>query len=363
MTYIVQRHNRFYVVAYDGLDPLTGRERRRWHPVGHDRDEAEALAARLDLDRAGTAAGTRRTDHGSTTSSLERGCRTSAARSERPPPTATPGSSTTTSHPPSATSRCDGCAPTTSTTSTSSSPPPAAATGRARAQDRARGPHDRPRRARPGRAARARRPQRRPRRPRPATPSRGTAPPGPGPPTSWPPSSTAARRQRLYPALHLAAHTGMRRGEIVGLKWSDLDRTTRTAVDPSDRCRASPGDPSSSASRPAPAGAASTSTQPPSTELDRWRRRLRLDGLPHGPDDWMFCNPTGRFLNPESLSQLFDRIVQRADAAPHPLPRPAPHPRLAARRRRRADQGRQRTPRPRPPRRSRCTPTSTSCPA
>jgi integrase len=53
MTYIVQRHNRFYVVAYDGLDPLTGRERRRWHPVGSDRDEAEALAARLEVDRAG----------------------------------------------------------------------------------------------------------------------------------------------------------------------------------------------------------------------------------------------------------------------------------------------------------------------
>ena len=32
MTYIVERKNRFYVVAYDGLDPLTGKERRRWHP-------------------------------------------------------------------------------------------------------------------------------------------------------------------------------------------------------------------------------------------------------------------------------------------------------------------------------------------
>ncbi len=36
MTYIVER-NRFYVVSYDGLDPLTGRERRRWIPIGHDR--------------------------------------------------------------------------------------------------------------------------------------------------------------------------------------------------------------------------------------------------------------------------------------------------------------------------------------
>jgi hypothetical protein len=51
MSYIVQRQDRFYVVAYDGLDPLTGRERRRWHPVGHDHDEAEQLAARLDRER------------------------------------------------------------------------------------------------------------------------------------------------------------------------------------------------------------------------------------------------------------------------------------------------------------------------
>jgi integrase len=26
----------------------------------------------------------------------------------------------------------------------------------------------------------------------------------------------------------------------------------------------------------------------------------------------MFCNTAGRFLNPESISQLFDRIVQRS---------------------------------------------------
>jgi hypothetical protein len=46
-------------------------------------------------------------------------------------------------------------------------------------------------------------------------------------------------------------------------------------------------------------------------ELDRWRRRLRRDGLPCGPDDWMFCNASGRFLNPDSVSQLFDRLLRR----------------------------------------------------
>ncbi len=55
MTYIVQRQDRFYVVAYDGLDPLTGKERRRWHPVGHDRHDAEIAAARIARDNAGAA--------------------------------------------------------------------------------------------------------------------------------------------------------------------------------------------------------------------------------------------------------------------------------------------------------------------
>ena len=39
-----------HVVAYDGVDALTGKERRRWHPVGHHREEAEAVRRRLDLE-------------------------------------------------------------------------------------------------------------------------------------------------------------------------------------------------------------------------------------------------------------------------------------------------------------------------
>ena len=51
MSYVIQRQDRFYVVAYDGLDPLTGKERRRWHPAGRDRAEADAMAHRLDAER------------------------------------------------------------------------------------------------------------------------------------------------------------------------------------------------------------------------------------------------------------------------------------------------------------------------
>lgn len=46
------------------------------------------------------------------------------------------------------------------------------------------------------------------------------------------------------------------------------------------------------------------------TVLDRWRQRLARDGLPDGNDNWIFINRTGRFVNPESISQLFQRIQQ-----------------------------------------------------
>ena len=54
MAYIVQRKDRYYVIAYDGIDPTTGRERRRWHPVGHSRTDAEAIAHHLESVAAGS---------------------------------------------------------------------------------------------------------------------------------------------------------------------------------------------------------------------------------------------------------------------------------------------------------------------
>ena len=52
MAYIIERNDRFYVVAYDGNDPLTGRERRRWHSAGRSRTDAEAIAATVASERS-----------------------------------------------------------------------------------------------------------------------------------------------------------------------------------------------------------------------------------------------------------------------------------------------------------------------
>jgi hypothetical protein len=48
--YISQRRGRFYVVIYEGRDPVTGKELWRWHPAGSDRAEAERLAKKLTVE-------------------------------------------------------------------------------------------------------------------------------------------------------------------------------------------------------------------------------------------------------------------------------------------------------------------------
>jgi len=45
--YVAHKGDRWYAVIYQGVDPETGRERRSWIPAGTDRSEAEALAAQL----------------------------------------------------------------------------------------------------------------------------------------------------------------------------------------------------------------------------------------------------------------------------------------------------------------------------
>jgi integrase len=45
--YVVEKGGRFYAVIYEGRDPITGRERRSWHAAGSDRAKAEGFAGLL----------------------------------------------------------------------------------------------------------------------------------------------------------------------------------------------------------------------------------------------------------------------------------------------------------------------------
>lgn len=51
--HVARKGDRYYAVIYEGLDPITGREKRTWHAAGTNRADAEALAARLAAERDG----------------------------------------------------------------------------------------------------------------------------------------------------------------------------------------------------------------------------------------------------------------------------------------------------------------------
>ena len=53
--YAARKGNRWYAVIYEGLDPVTGKEVRRWHPAGTTKAGAEKLARRLAKDLDGPA--------------------------------------------------------------------------------------------------------------------------------------------------------------------------------------------------------------------------------------------------------------------------------------------------------------------
>ena len=311
MSYIIQRQTRFYVVAYDGLDPLTGKDRRRWHPAGHDRGDAEAMAGRLDLERDD-----QRPEIGgpitlgSFLTETWLPCKRRVVRA------------TTAYRYAWYVDRC--IVPAIGDITLRRMrldhlesfyghlAPTGGQHGRGLAPKTVLEVHMivraaldlAVRRELVGRNVAADEHLRLPRA-------------GNSVARTWTDVELArfldsARSHRLYPALHLAAHTGMRRGEIAGLKWCDLDTSTqRVAIRRTLQCVGG---------QPVEFGC-KTRTSRRSVELDhgtvdllrRWRRRLIRDRLPHGADDWMFSNTAGRYLNPQSISQLFDRIVARTD--------------------------------------------------
>ena len=51
--HVARKGDRWYAVIYDGTDPITGKERRTWNAAGTDRADAERLAARLAAEHNG----------------------------------------------------------------------------------------------------------------------------------------------------------------------------------------------------------------------------------------------------------------------------------------------------------------------
>jgi integrase len=312
MAYIIERKDRFYVVAYDGIDPITRRQRKRWHAAGDCRVDADAIAARLAKDRSDTrrAAGSRLTlGRFMTEQWMPR------RRRELRPSTANRYAWMIENY----------VIPAVGAVVVSSLRAEhldrlytdliehGSATGGPLSTKTVYDVHVVIRSAL-GHAVRSRlvdhnvaldtRP------PRPTTRSRPS-------PEVWTAEQLAhflehTAHLRLHAALHLAATTGMRRGEIAGLRWADWNRSThRLSI---ARSRQSIGGRSVEIPTKTSSSRRCIDLDPTTEDvLARWRHRQGTAGLPTDQADPVFTNTGGHPIHPESLTQLFDRQVTRLD--------------------------------------------------
>jgi integrase len=121
--------------------------------------------------------------------------------------------------------------------------------------------------------------------------------------------------ERFYAAFLLAATTGMRRGEVLGLHWRDLDldagraAVTQTLIAVRGELMFST--PKTAKGRRLVALDAFTVAA-----LREHRRSQLVERLSLGPDyqdrDLVFCQENGEPVHPDRFSDLFDRMVKAA---------------------------------------------------
>ncbi len=119
---------------------------------------------------------------------------------------------------------------------------------------------------------------------------------------------------RMAPAFYLAAHTGMRRGEVLGLRWRDLDLNAG---------RVSVRQALVSVAYEVSISDVKTGTSRRTIDIDDdivqvlrdWHktRTEERDGVEPAADDLVFVKADGTSMHPDIFSQLFDRTVAKID--------------------------------------------------
>lgn len=126
---------------------------------------------------------------------------------------------------------------------------------------------------------------------------------------------TAAREERNGPLWHLLAMTGARRGEVLGLRWTDLDLD---AAEMTVAVAAGYVDGQRHLDTPKTESGRRTIALDPQTVtvLREHRKRMLEERLLMGSaftdEGWVFAEPDGEGLNPRNVSMAFGRRVRRA---------------------------------------------------
>ena len=129
----------------------------------------------------------------------------------------------------------------------------------------------------------------------------------------------AARTTRMFPIVFLALATGLRRGEVLGLRWSDVDleRRSLTVAQSLEQTKAGLRFKTPKTKRSRRTIALSPSLV---EELQAHRARQAADrlalGMGRDPAGLVFTRIDGDPIQPDSVTKMFARIVARAKIRP-----------------------------------------------
>jgi integrase len=124
----------------------------------------------------------------------------------------------------------------------------------------------------------------------------------------------AAAGHRLFPALWVSAFTGMRRNELLGLRWDDFDEKKAT-ISINRGLVAIPYELHETRGK-TPRSRRRIDLDPTTVDvLTAWRHWQQTEQRAAGVDSagWMFTDGGGEPIHPHAISQTFERIARRAD--------------------------------------------------
>jgi integrase len=129
----------------------------------------------------------------------------------------------------------------------------------------------------------------------------------------------AARTTRMFPIVFLALATGLRRGEVLGLRWSDVDLERRTLTVAQSLEQTKEGlrfkTPKTKRSRRTIALLPSLVEELQAHRARQAAERLAL-GMGRDPAGLVFTRIDGGPIQPDSVTKMFARIVARAKIRP-----------------------------------------------
>jgi integrase len=146
--------------------------------------------------------------------------------------------------------------------------------------------------------------------------------------TAWAPEEvrtflTCAADDRLFAAWRLLATCGLRRGEVLGLRWTDLNlraltlRVDRSLVaDPRSRVLVWQTPKTERSRRTIDLDAATVNALKSHRKQQASERLAAMGAWPDGDDqaaDLVFADKTGQPIRPATFSRQFDALVKRAE--------------------------------------------------